>query len=371
MSASLLRVGFIGAGSVNFGGGEGPWDHASRLEQIEGLQVVGVADPNVDGAKKKLAERSSAMFNGARVFGDYRQMLDQAKPGVIWIGVPPNVHGTAEDGLDVELQCAEAGAHLFVEKPLSAFRPERVRPVLDAIKKSGVISGVGYMFRYSKAINAMADILKETALVPKTFMGRYNCAYSEIKKAEWWDVRESGGPIVEQATHFVDLARYLMGDVDLASVAAWTVKGSDPMGRLNDVPTSSEGARYDEAVPPEHRHPCATSAIWRYESGAVGSLVHGTLLHREKYESELEIWADGLRLVLLDPYGDCRLLVRRPHSDDTEEIRFEEDDPYLTEDQVFVEAVRSKDVSGIRSTYADAFKTFELTWAIADAGASH
>ena len=43
MTNPELKIAFIGAGAVNFGGGEGPWDHASRLEQIKGLRVVGVA----------------------------------------------------------------------------------------------------------------------------------------------------------------------------------------------------------------------------------------------------------------------------------------------------------------------------------------
>ena len=39
----------------------------------------------------------------------------------------------------------------------------------------------------------------------------------------------------------------------------------------------------------------------------------------------------------------------------------------LTEDLAFVEAVRTGNPAGIRSPYADAFRTFELTWAITDA----
>ena len=97
---------------------------------------------------------------------------------------------------------------------------------------------------------------------------------------------------------------------------------------------------------------------------------HGTLLHREKYETEIEIWGDGLRIVLLEPYGHCRVLVRRPHSEETEEFEFAGDDPYLTEDRAFLEAVRTGDCSGIRSSYDDALKTYELSWAITDAAAA-
>ena len=61
-----IRIAFIGAGAVNFGGAEGPWDHATRIEklhltrkQFESLQnvdfsVVGIADPDIERAMKVL-----------------------------------------------------------------------------------------------------------------------------------------------------------------------------------------------------------------------------------------------------------------------------------------------------------------------------
>ena len=45
-----------------------------------------------------------------------------------------------------------------------------------------------------------------------------------------------------------------------------------------------------------------------------------------------------------------------------------DDDPYLSEDAAFLSAVRSGDASCVRSSYADAFRTYELTWAIRRAG---
>ena len=362
-----LRIGFVGAGAVNFGGGEGPWDHASRLEKIEGIQVIGVADPDTERARTKLAERSHEMYRQATVFGDYREMLEKTRPDAVWIGVPPNAHGVRDAGVDIEIQCTTAGVNMFIEKPLSAFRPQRVEPVVEAIMRSDLLTSVGYMFRYSQAVAEMRRILAETSCTPRAFTGRYNCAYSGIRKAEWWDVRMVGGPIVEQATHFADLARFLVGDVELDSVKAVAIQGTEPLGHLEDVPLNDDGRRFDALTPPEHRPSCTTAAVWKYTSGAVGSLLHGTLLHGGKYESELEVWADGLRLVLVDPYGDCRLLVRRPHSEETETIHFGDDDPYLSEDVAFVKALRTGNRSTIRSSYEDAFETYKLTWAIADA----
>ncbi len=364
-----LKIAFIGAGGVNFGGAEGPWDHASRLETIGGLRVVGIADPDTGRAESILADRrarpSGAIYADARVLPDFRRLLEQTKPDIAFVGVPPNAHGGTDAPRDIELACAAAGVHMLVEKPLSNEPPERVQPVADALARAaggGLIVSVGYMFRYARAVAAMQRVLAETPGGVRAVVARYNCAYSEIRKAAWWDVRQSGGPIVEQATHFCDLMRLLAGPVDLASVRATQVPAT--AGDLVDMPVLPDGRTVTETVPAAFRAPQATAAFWRFESGAIGSLAHGALLHRRKYESELEVWGDGLRMVLSDPYGDCRLSIRRPHGEGVEVLNFADDDPYMAEDQALIDAVRRRDPASIRSTYADAMETYELTWAI-------
>lgn len=55
----LLRVLFIGAGAVNFGGAEGPWDHSRRLEKLGGVEVVAIADPDLKKARAVLQKKLS------------------------------------------------------------------------------------------------------------------------------------------------------------------------------------------------------------------------------------------------------------------------------------------------------------------------
>jgi predicted dehydrogenase len=331
---------------------------------------MGVADPDTDQASRQLKAREGAMYKDAKIYPDYTALLKEQTLDAVWIAVPPNVHGTGEPGKDIELRAVAAGVHMFVEKPISSAKQEDVQPVASAVAASGLVTSVGYMFRYAEPINRMKEILRDTPGGARAFVGNYNCAYSEIRKHDWWDVRMSGGPIVEQATHFVDLARYLVGDADVATVKGVSIAGAGPAGDLADVPVDSEGKPYGADVPPEFKHPRATAAVWEFMNGGIGSLTHGTLLHREKYETGLEIWGDGLRMVLVDPYGECCLQIRRPHSEEVEEVSFADDDPYLAEDQAFVTAVRTGDTSGIRSSYGDAMRTYELTWAITEAARS-
>ena len=46
-----LKIGWIGAGSINFGSLEGPWNHAARLQKQNGVQFTAIVEPNVDVAQ--------------------------------------------------------------------------------------------------------------------------------------------------------------------------------------------------------------------------------------------------------------------------------------------------------------------------------
>ena len=53
---------------------------------------------------------------------------------------------------------------------------------------------------------------------------RYQCAYEHIDKLFWWDKTGGGGPIVEQATHLVDLSRFLVqSEIDTSFVGRKTI----------------------------------------------------------------------------------------------------------------------------------------------------
>ena len=123
---------------------------------------------------------------------------------------------------------------------------------------------------------------------------KYNAAYSRIHKKEWWSVRTSGGPVVEQATHFADLIRYIAGEVDLSSVQAVSVPASASI-QLSEMPPPPGG---EHNVPQNERIPRCTSANFKFKSGAIGTLTHALLLHDQRYFTEIDIWADGIRVMI-------------------------------------------------------------------------
>jgi predicted dehydrogenase len=358
MAARILSVAFIGAGGVNFGGVDpgSPWDHASRLEVLSlefSLKVVGISDPDTKRLAIVISERKgkNKIWEETATFTDYLVMLNQTKPDLVFIGIPPIAHG------DIEINCASKRIHMFIEKPLSCKPPEFVEHINQAIKaQPGLIVSVGYMLRYHKALAFIKQTLASKNLKPIAISARYNAAYVSIPKPMWWDVRRSGGPVVEQATHFCDLVRYVGGEVLEESVHSVAVFPSEPIGNLSEIPA---GCEVD--VPIEFRINRATNATFKFSSGAVGTLQHALLMKGTNYFTEFEIWCDGLCLRLIDPYSnDCTVEVFGT----THEVHKFPDDPYLTEDRVFLNAVTTGNPDQILSSFEDATKTYSLAWKI-------
>ena len=213
MSDKVVKVAFIGAGSVNFGGPDGPWDHASRLEKIPNVIFVGISDPNKDRCEVVLNKRLEAddgknrkVWEHCQIYSHHSEMIKEAKPDAVYIGVPPFTHGSAK--MPMELDCVKAGVHCFVEKPMSNAPADETLAYSKKIEETAgdkVVLSVGYMFRHSKWARYLKNLVAEHGRPIVAFDALYNCAYSACNSPFFWDVKFSGGPIVEQATHFVCL----------------------------------------------------------------------------------------------------------------------------------------------------------------------
>ncbi len=91
------------------------------------LRVVGIADPMVAKAAEALAARranadaaKAALYAETAVFADYKQMLAEAKPNVVFVGVPPAAHGMLAIANDMFLRFGQkclTGVNLHCRRP--------------------------------------------------------------------------------------------------------------------------------------------------------------------------------------------------------------------------------------------------------------
>lgn len=307
----VVRVGFVGTGGI-------AQQHFSRLEKVPEAQVVAVCD--IDAGR---AERAADRF-GARVHLNARDMLEAEQLDALYVCVPPFAHG------DVELEAARRRIHLFVEKPIH-LSLEKAEETARAVAEAGIISSVGYHWRYYQATDRARELLGDAHIA--FMLGWW---LGGMPGVGWWRVRsKSGGQLHEQATHIVDLARYLAGEVQ--SVHALSHQGV--------MERTVENFDVDDAV----------TVNLRFTGKTIANITCSCMARHAPHVG-LEVFAEEVALEI----GFGRLTVRRPG--EVQELTFG-DDPYLREDEVFIEAVAAGDPSAIRSTYADALETLRVTLA--------
>ncbi|GHJ86746.1 hypothetical protein NliqN6_3148 [Naganishia liquefaciens] len=365
-----FNVLMVGAGNIMFGSDEGPWNHSFRFEHKLGprLKVVGLIDPNLqrsqtvlDGKRASFVESAYRDTKTFKTIEDFQaQMSKDTEPHAIIVGSPPAYRGGTTKTTDLELQLLKLfpNSHYFIEKPVACGPVEEAKEVTAALVKAGNVVSVGYMLRYLRCVQKMKQIIAENNLTVMGTIARYACAYEAIAKPAWWNKAIDMGPVIEQGTHFCDLSRYFGGDVDIGSVVAHSVEWDEAPGQLSKIPID------ESKIPEDQRIPRMTTATWKYTNGAVGTFVHAVALQGTAYSCELEVYCDGFQMRLVDPYNAPTLYLRRPGDDMEERHAFTDDDPFFSEVSNFIDCIEGGPDPHILSSFEDATKTYEFTWAI-------
>ncbi|GAA0466671.1 hypothetical protein Ade02nite_46380 [Paractinoplanes deccanensis] len=313
---TAVRIGLVGAGGV-------AQRHAQVLSGLPEVQLAAVTD--VDPAA---AEKLASAY-GARALPDVTAVLSEGVDAV-YVCVPPFAHGPAER------EVIAAGVPLFVEKPIALDRDIAVALAADIAERK-ILTAVGHHWRYLAIVDKARELLadREVRLVTGAWLDK-------VPPVGWWPHRDrSGGPVVEQAAHVLDLARHLAGEVTQVSA----------MG--SGIPPAVEGADIDGS----------TVATLRFAGGAVGTLA-ATCVLGWKERAGLEIYADGLALSVTED----GLTIRT--KDGVTTVDSDPASARVAVDAAFVAAVRSGDRSGIRVPYAEALRTHTLALAVASAAAT-
>lgn len=305
----MIKIGFIGCGGI-------AQEYLSRLDPLSGqAKVTAFCDIDQDRAQRL------SMGREAHVYSDYRQMLDHEPLDAVFDNLPPFARS------DELVLAAERGCAIFTTKPLG-LEIDTAHQSLSAIERAGVINSVGYMFRYSGITDYARRLLvnRPIAMIIGQVIG--------AMPGGWNSKRElSGGQIVEQTTHIVDLARYFAGDI--ASVYA--------LGAAGHVPDRVD---YEDV---------STVAL-DFTGGAIGSII-----------STCAVWQF---------FWGCTLIGRDLHLDlvfddwtvrgtvDGQKVDYHDDiSGYPEQIASFVRAVQTQDQSLIRCSYRDGLGTFAATLA--------
>ena len=157
------------------------------------------------------------------MFDDWRGMLDRVRPDACLVAIPPFAHGPFEDEL------IDRGIPFLVEKPVG-LELTAARRIEAKIAGRGLLVGVGYNARFTAGVMRAKEVLADRTAVFVRAAVINNLARTADFAEHWWIKRaRSGGQLVEQSTHHLDLIRYLLG-TEVCGVQAMGVRVAD--GRL-------------------------------------------------------------------------------------------------------------------------------------------
>jgi len=178
----MIRVGVIGVGNMGV-------HHARIYKQMEGVELVGVADVDEERALEV------AKLYDTEAFTDNEELLKRVD--AVSIAVPTTQHE------EVAMAAIRHGVHCLIEKPI-AHTLKSARRIVEAAKDAGVKIMVGHVERFNPAVIALkremdAGKLGKVVSISSRRVGPYPPRVRDV------------GVIIDLAVHDIDVISFLYG----------------------------------------------------------------------------------------------------------------------------------------------------------------
>ncbi len=257
----------LGIGVVGFG-----WmgqAHSRSAARIASLFPERVFDTALIVCGDNVAERREQAVSGVgfrEAVEDWRAVVDHPDVDVVYVTAPNMMHE------EIAIAAAEAGKAVFCEKPVGGTPDQTVR-IEAAARRAGVITGVGYNYRWAPLVQHAKALIDSGRLGEITnYRGRFFSMYGAdpMGLLSWrFLVDEAGyGVSSDILSHAVDLAHMLLGPITEVSGTRETFIRDRPLPKAG-------GTHYDRGQPGdptgEVTNEDYAAAMVRFANGARGT----------------------------------------------------------------------------------------------------
>jgi myo-inositol 2-dehydrogenase / D-chiro-inositol 1-dehydrogenase len=218
-----MAVGIVGAGWM-------AREHRRVLESLGDVSIAAVCDVDRERAEEL------ASGTGARVYVDWRDLLDREDLAALAVCIPPLAHR------EPTVEALTRGLPVYLEKPIARTLPDAAA-IVEVAERTGTVCAVGYQWHALDLLGDLRQLLEgeQVGLLVGTSIG-------PTQSRPWFlDRRAGGGNLLERGSHHLDLARAVGGDVASVQAAASGVRlarSASPGGRPPGSPCSaSPGGR--------------------------------------------------------------------------------------------------------------------------------
>jgi len=226
------------------------------------------------GRTEKAVAEAARRYGYEKYYTDWRDLIKDEEVELVDNGLPNNMHAAPS------IAAVEAGKHILCEKPL-AMDTEEARRMYEAAEKAGVKHMVGFNYRFVPALTLAKKLIEEG------YLGKI-LQYRAVYLQEWimdpnfplvWRLRKSvaaSGALGDLGAHILDLARYLVGDIESVCGMTKTFIEERP---LPEDPTKKGKVDVDDAF----------IAILRFKNGTIGSVEASRFCAGRKNFQRIEI----------------------------------------------------------------------------------
>ncbi|MGN0019325.1 MAG: Gfo/Idh/MocA family protein [Sphingobacterium hotanense] len=180
-----IRILVVGCGNMGA-------SHALAYHEMDGFEIVGLVSRG--DSKNKLNKKLGADYP---LYKEFEEALSATQPDAVCISTYPDTHE------EYAVKSLEAGAHVFIEKPL-ADTVAGAQRVIDAAVKANKKLVVGYILRHHPSWMKFIEVAKTmgSPLVMRMNLNQQSHGYM-------WDVHrnlmKSLSPIVDCGVHYIDV----------------------------------------------------------------------------------------------------------------------------------------------------------------------
>jgi predicted dehydrogenase len=223
-----------------------------------------VADINLE-----VATDAKNRLGYEKAYGDWRELIADPEIDVVDIVTPNHVHA------EMAIAAAKAGKHIICEKPLARDVRE-TKLMLDAVREAGVTHMVAFNYRRTPAVELAKKFIQEGRIGKiLSFRGTYLQDWSADPNSplSWRFQKEiaGSGALGDIAAHVIDMARYLVGELESvnAMVKTWIPERPIQQGGLDKLGTVKSAADTPKGVVDVDDE---VNFLINFENGGIGSI---------------------------------------------------------------------------------------------------